>query len=188
MSFVPTRLAVASRAACLALALVAASVASMSASALEYRETPGLADRVGLDLPPVAMRVPEEPLIVDLAARGREIGRSGGEINTLIGRSKDVRLINVWGYARLVGYDEDLDLKPDILKAFESEDDRIFTLRLRKGHQVVGRRSLHLRGHPLLVRGYRVEPEPSAFGPAAVHAGRRQAAAFRGAGHDDGPF
>lgn len=73
--------------------------------------------------------------MVDLAARGREIGRSGGEINTLIGRSKDVRLINVWGYARLVGYDEDLDLKPDILKAFESEDDRIFTLRLRKGHK-----------------------------------------------------
>lgn len=105
------------------------------ASALELKETPGLADRVGKDLPPVAERVPSEPLVVDLEASGREIGTSGGEINTLIGRSKDVRLINVWGYARLVGYNENLDLVPDLLKDLVSEEDRRFTLHLRKGHK-----------------------------------------------------
>ena len=135
MSLISARSGFAVRAARLACALLLMSFVALPASALDYRETPGLADRVGIDLPPVAMRLPEEPLVVDLPAKGRETGRSGGEINTLIGRSKDVRLINVWGYARLVGYDEELNLKADILKAFESEDDRVFTLRLRKGHK-----------------------------------------------------
>lgn len=106
-----------------------------AALALDLKEPPALADRVGKDLPPVAERVPQEPLIVDLEARGREIGRSGGEIQTIIGRSKDVRLINVWGYARLVGYTEDLDLVPDLLKDLVSEDDKRFTLHLREGHK-----------------------------------------------------
>ncbi|MAA98652.1 MAG: peptide ABC transporter substrate-binding protein [Stappia sp.] len=135
MSLVPAGAGFVRRTAHLAAALVLAGLAALPARALEYRETPGLADRVGVDLPPVAMRLPEEPLVVDLPAKGRETGRQGGEINTLIGRSKDVRLINVWGYARLVGYDKDLNLKPDLLKAFESENDRVFTLRLRKGHK-----------------------------------------------------
>ena len=99
MSLVPAGAGFVRRTAHLAAALVLAGLAALPARALEYRETPGLADRVGVDLPPVAMRLPEEPLVVDLPAKGRETGRQGGEINTLIGRSKDVRLINVWGYA-----------------------------------------------------------------------------------------
>ena len=86
-------------------------------------------------LPPVAERVPEEPLIVDMAASGRTPGRHGGDLQTLIGRAKDARLINVWGYARLVGFNENLDLVPDILKAVDVEEGRIFTLHLRKGHK-----------------------------------------------------
>ena len=86
-------------------------------------------------LPPVAERVPQEPLVVDLTAKGREPGVYGGDLNTLIGRSKDKRLINVWGYARLVGYDENLELVPDILKDIEVEDGASFTLTLRKGHK-----------------------------------------------------
>ncbi|MHC5654216.1 ABC transporter substrate-binding protein [Stappia sp. ICDLI1TA098] len=120
---------------CLAGAALLAVSGIGSASALELKETPSLVDRVGVDLPPVTERLPEEPLIVDPSVRGRQIGTPGGQIDTLIGRSKDVRLINVWGYARLVGYDSDLQLRPDLLKSFESEDDRRFTLRLRKGHK-----------------------------------------------------
>ena len=48
---------------------------------------------------------------------------------------RDTRLIVVYGYARLVGYDQELELVPDILKDVEVEDGRIFTLHLRKGHR-----------------------------------------------------
>jgi peptide/nickel transport system substrate-binding protein len=41
----------------------------------------------------------------------------------------------VYGYARLVGYNEDLELVPDILKDVEVEDGRIFTFHLREGHK-----------------------------------------------------
>ena len=36
---------------------------------------------------------------------------------------------------RLVGYDETLTLQPDILESFTSEEDRVFTFRLREGHK-----------------------------------------------------
>jgi peptide/nickel transport system substrate-binding protein len=62
------------------------------------------------------------------------LGTPGGEIKTLIGRARDVRLLYVYGYSRLVNYDLDLELVPDILADYEVEDGRIFTLRLREGH------------------------------------------------------
>lgn len=86
-------------------------------------------------LPPLAERLPKQPLVVDLKAAGREPGRHGGDLNTLIGRGKDARLINVWGYARLVGYDQDLKLVPDILLSVDAVEDREFTLHLREGHK-----------------------------------------------------
>ncbi|TYC51995.1 ABC transporter substrate-binding protein [Rhodobacterales bacterium] len=100
-------------------------------SALELKETPGLDP----SLPPIEERVPAEALVVDLEASGRTTGTPGGSLDTLIGRAKDVRLINVWGYARLVGYNEQLDLVPDILEDVEVEDGRIFTLHTREGHK-----------------------------------------------------
>jgi peptide/nickel transport system substrate-binding protein len=113
----------------------AALVAGLHAVwALELKETPTLAATHG-ELPPIAARVPADPLVVDLKAKGRQVGKHGGTINTLIGRSKDRRLINVWGYARLIGYTEKLELVPDILKHVDIEGSRIFTLHLRKGHK-----------------------------------------------------
>ncbi|MEH0071980.1 ABC transporter substrate-binding protein [Pannonibacter sp. Pt2-lr] len=117
-----------------AACLVAVSLLS-PASALELKETEGLEQLGFINPPPVSERVPQEPLIVDLEASGRKTGVPGGDINTLIGRARDVRLINVWGYARLVGYNEKLELVPDILKDVEVVDGRIFTLHLRKGHK-----------------------------------------------------
>lgn len=116
----------------LALAIVAAP--SAIAAAPDLVETATLSN-THQNLPPVAERIPEEPLVVDLEAMGRSIGKHGGDINTLIGRAKDMRLINVWGYARLVGYNEKLELKPDILQAVDVEEGRIFTFHLRKGHR-----------------------------------------------------
>ncbi|MCE8539788.1 ABC transporter substrate-binding protein [Ruegeria pomeroyi] len=87
------------------------------------------------DLPPIDQRIPEEPLIVDLGAKGREFGTPGGVMRTMITRSKDIRQMVVYGYARLVGYDEKYELVPDLLKSYEVEEDRRFTLHLRKGHK-----------------------------------------------------
>ena len=84
---------------------------------------------------PAALRIPETPLIVDLEAKGRTFGTQGGTLRTMVTRSKDVRQMVVYGYARLVGYDEKYRLKPDILLDYEVEDRRVFTLRLRPGHR-----------------------------------------------------
>ena len=119
-----------------ALALALCALLAAPAAALELRETPALAEAVAQGaLPPVAERLPKSPLVVDLAAKGREFGRQGGRIRTLIARARDVRMASVYGYARLVGYDADYRLVPDILEAVEVEGGRVFTLRLRPGHR-----------------------------------------------------
>ena len=51
----------------------------------------------------------------------------------MVTRSKDIRQMVVYGYARLVGYDENYEFVPDLLESYENEDNRKFTLRLRKG-------------------------------------------------------
>jgi len=106
------------------------------AAALTPVETPSLAAQVADGaLPPVAQRLPSEPLVVDMAAKGRAPGRHGGEIRTLISAARDVRLAVVYGYARLAGYDARLEIVPDILRAIDVEEGRVFTLHLRKGHR-----------------------------------------------------
>jgi hypothetical protein len=52
-----------------------------------------------------------------------------------MGRQKDIRMMMVYGYGRLAGYDRDLRIVSDILESVEAEDQRVFTLRLRKGHR-----------------------------------------------------
>ena len=87
------------------------------------------------NLPPIAERLPDTPLIVDLEAKGREFGTQGGTLRTLVTRSKDVRQMVVYGYARLVGYDSNYELYPDILRDIEVIDDRKFIMHLRPGHK-----------------------------------------------------
>ncbi|UWQ80097.1 ABC transporter substrate-binding protein [Leisingera sp. S132] len=86
-------------------------------------------------LPPVAKRLPEVPLVVDLAAKGRDFGIQGGTLNTMVTRSKDIRQMVVYGYARLAGYDEKYQLKPDILLGYDNDGNRRYTLKLRPGHR-----------------------------------------------------
>jgi peptide/nickel transport system substrate-binding protein len=104
--------------------------------AAELAEPPFFAEKVEAgDLPPVGERVPAEPEVIDLEALGKTSGSYGGTLRTLIGKAKDTRRLVVYGYARLVGYDENLELKPDILKDYSVEEGRIFTFHLRKGHR-----------------------------------------------------
>ncbi len=99
-------------------------------------------------LPPMAERLPETPLVANLAARGRVPGRHGGDLETIIGRAKDNRLMVVWGYARLAGYNDKFEVVPDILRNLTVEDDRTFTLRLRPGHKWSD-------GHPFTAEDFR---------------------------------
>jgi peptide/nickel transport system substrate-binding protein len=87
------------------------------------------------DMPPIKDRIPLDPLVVDLEAKGRTFGKQGGTLRTLVSRSKDTRQMVVYGYARLVGYDQNYELYPDILRDVEVEEGRKFTLRLRRGHR-----------------------------------------------------
>lgn len=87
------------------------------------------------NLPPVSERLPETPLVVDIEGKGRALGKHGGTLRTLVTRTKDVRQMVVYGYARLVGYNHEYEIVPDLLLALENEDERKFTLRLRPGHK-----------------------------------------------------
>jgi len=86
-------------------------------------------------LPPVAQRLPQVPSVVDLAAEKKEPGRSGGEIAWMVGRARDIRIMNTYSYARLVGYGTDFKLYPDILQSIDVEGEKTFTLHLRPGHK-----------------------------------------------------
>src|SRR5262245_14073013 len=99
-------------------------------------ETPMFLEEVAAKkLPPVHERLPETPSVVPLEGKGLLPGKHGGTLHMLIGRSRDVRMLVVYGYARLVGYDRDLKIAPDLLESFEVQDGRIFTMKLRKGHK-----------------------------------------------------
>jgi len=82
-------------------------------------------------LPSIADRIPGEPSIVQVG----KPGRYGGTLRMLMGRAKDIRMMIVYGYARLVGYDSTYKLNADILKSVEESEGRAFTLTLRRGHK-----------------------------------------------------
>ena len=101
----------------------------------DFKETPSLQAAVDAGkLPPVTERLPAVPR-VSVSGPDLSVGRHGGDIRMLITRDKDVRMLIVYGYSRLVAYDEKLEIVPDILEWLEVEDGRIFTLKLREGHR-----------------------------------------------------
>ncbi len=102
-----------------ALGLLAASVA-LPRQAFAVSEPPLLEDQVASGaLPPMADRLPRNPRVMPLAAMGRKTGSHGGQIRILIGGQRDIRLMPINGYSRLVGYDERLNLQPDILASVD---------------------------------------------------------------------
>ena len=147
------------------LAVVALALGAGSAAALEYGETPSLEAAVAAgEMPPVGERVPEEPRIVTYEDGVATPGRHGGDLRMLVGRAKDVRLLVVYGYARLVGYDRDYEIHPDILAGVEVKDGRSFTLKLRKGHHWSD-------GHPFTAEDFRYWWEDVANNPDLAPSG-----------------
>jgi peptide/nickel transport system substrate-binding protein len=139
----------------LCLAVLTLSLAAMPARA----ESPLLAPLVAAGkLPTEAQRLPDPPLVADLAGRGREIGRQGGTMRMIFTRARDIRYMVVYGYARLVGYDEGYRLRPDILRDVEIAGDRSFTLHLRAGHRWSD-------GHPFTTEDFRYWWEDVANNP-----------------------
>jgi peptide/nickel transport system substrate-binding protein len=119
----------------LLLPVVFAGIAPPAAAQGKFIEPPVLADEVKAGkLPPVARRLPETPLVVTLGA-GLQPGQYGGSLGMLIGRSRDIRMLVVYGYARLVGYDTNFNIVPDILESVDVKEGRVFTMKLRKGHR-----------------------------------------------------
>jgi peptide/nickel transport system substrate-binding protein len=110
------------------------TLVTVPVSALELRENLSLQPLVEKgDLPPVAQRVPKLPHIDPM--NNQQPGQPGGSLNMLMGKAKDVRQLVVYGYARLVGFNEEMALEADILASYEAEEGRIFTLHLRPGHR-----------------------------------------------------
>ena len=95
-------------------------------------------------LPPVEKRLPQQPLVV----KSETLGKYGGTLHTLVGRSRDTRMLAVYGYARLVGYDRQLNIVPDIVESYEVKDGRVFTFKLRRGHRWSD-------GHPFTAEDFR---------------------------------
>ena len=112
-------------------------------------ETPSLEKAVseGL-LPPVELRLPSEPQIVRLSGDGLQPGVHGGSLRMLFGKQKDTRMVTIYGYARLLCYTPEFKLEPDILKAIDVDEDRVFTLHLRQGHRWSD-------GHPFTTEDFR---------------------------------
>ena len=76
--------------------------------------------------------LPAEPRVMsDIATPGKR----GGELHSLIGRARDTRLLTVYGYTRLVTYDLDFKIVPDLAKQVDVEEGKVFTFHLRKGHR-----------------------------------------------------
>jgi len=129
------------------------------------KETPSLIERVESGkLPPIDDRIPQDAQVAQLR-RDQAPGEHGGEMRLLMGKQKDIRQIVIYGYARLVGYTPELELKPDILKRVDIVENRIFTLHLRKGHKWSD-------GHPFTSEDFRYywedmanNPELSKVGP-----------------------
>lgn len=80
-------------------------------------------------LPPVEHRLPQHPAVATMD----EIGRQGGEMHMLMATGKDTRILVAYSYARLICYDRNYHLVPDILESYEVDGNKSFTFHLRKG-------------------------------------------------------
>ncbi len=118
------------------IAFLVAAMAMFSGTAATQTgvlvETPWLEKQIATGmLPPLVRRLPDDPKVISLANPGRH----GGTMRVVFGRSKDTRIIVVYGYARLMTYDPQFALQPDILAGVDVKEGRIFTLRIRRGHR-----------------------------------------------------
>ena len=85
----------------------------------ESADVPFLKSRIDSgELPDLSDRLPANPRVINLQSMGREPGVHGGSLRMLIGRQKDIRYIPINSYSRLIGFNEKLELQPDILESY----------------------------------------------------------------------
>lgn len=117
-------------------ALIVLFVNGSAIAEVRYTGAPSLKAAVSAGkLPPVSGRLPENPRVINLKTMDRQAGRHGGTWRMLIGKSKDIKLIPLYGYSRLIGFNQKFELEADILESYQVEEGRIFTFILRKGHK-----------------------------------------------------
>ncbi len=122
--------------ACMSLLAAAGGLSAHPAPAAELGGPPFLEAQVTTgQLPPISERAPDPPAVAKLDGKEQSLGHYGGTLNILMGRQKDIRMMMVYGYARLVGYDRGLNIVPDIVERIDVEDQKTFTFYLRKGHK-----------------------------------------------------
>ncbi|TMJ38126.1 MAG: ABC transporter substrate-binding protein [Alphaproteobacteria bacterium] len=103
-------------------------------AAAGYIEPDSLKDKVTKgELPPIDARLPQHPLRLNITGEGKAPGQYGGTARILIGGQRNISLMTVYGYSRLVRYDEKLELQPDLLESYDVKEGRIFTFHLRAG-------------------------------------------------------
>ena len=119
----------------LAMAGLASGLGGTTAAAGSYIEPPFLAAQVADGtLPAIAERVTGNPVVTTFSGDYRA-GEYGGDLRMIMAKQKDIRMMMVYGYGRLIGYDANLDLVPDILESIDIEQGRIFTMHLRPNHR-----------------------------------------------------
>ncbi|MCG6857075.1 MAG: ABC transporter substrate-binding protein [Salaquimonas sp.] len=124
-------------------------VTILAASGAFAGEAPELAKLVSEGkLPPLEQRLPKNPRVIDLPDEGKMVGKYGGDLHMLMGSVKDIGQITVYEYARLVGYDQNIELKPDLLESVDVVDGRQFTFKIREGHKWSD-------GHPFTAEDFR---------------------------------
>ena len=122
--------------ACLAWLLVPSLAYAQQTPVAAFIEPPFLQSQLADgQLAPLRERLPQSPAIVTFSGN-RKPGHYGGDLTLLMARAKDVRQIMVYGYARLVGYDRQYRLVPDLLENYRvSEDATTYEFDLRPGHR-----------------------------------------------------
>ncbi len=79
--------------------------------------------------------LPLEPRVIKMSDLDKETGKRGGTIKILMAKPKDIRMMIIYSGTRLVSYNDSFKIAPDILKSIDVEENRIFTLHIRKGHK-----------------------------------------------------
>ena len=102
---------------------------------LAFGASLALGSTLSAGLAPAHADAPVNPRVLDYDALGKTPGKRGGQLNMLMAKSKDISQMVVYSGARLVNYDQNFEIVPDILEAVKVEGNRIFTLTLREGHQ-----------------------------------------------------
>lgn len=87
------------------------------------------------ELPAIETRLPDKPLVMREPLGNSTPGQYGGKLNMLMAKDKDIRRMVVYGYSRIVGYDQNLQLIADIVESYENNENMEFIFHLRKGHR-----------------------------------------------------